>query len=92
MEIVDAIFVLGCEESYFVKEHSDSKNKYTEEDILNMTEFLVDNIVVIFGGNVFKQIVGFPMGTNFAHLIADIRRISVLIRSEIHTVGVPFRT
>ena len=32
------------------KEHSDSKNKYTEDDIINMLEFLVDNIFVIFGG------------------------------------------
>ena len=35
---------------YFVKEHSDSKNKYTEDDIINMPEFLVDNIFVVFGG------------------------------------------
>ena len=28
--------VLGREGPYFVKEHSDSKNKYTEDDIVNM--------------------------------------------------------
>ena len=44
-------------------EHSDSKNKYTEDDIINMLEFLVDNIFVVFGGKVFQQIVGIPMGT-----------------------------
>ena len=33
--------VLGREGPYFVKEHSDSKNKYTEDDIINMLEFLV---------------------------------------------------
>ena len=57
---------------YFVKEHSDSKNKYTEDDIVNMLEFLVDNIFVVFGGKVFPQIVGIPMGTNCAPLLADI--------------------
>ena len=31
--------VLGHEESYFVKEHSDSKHKYSEDDIINMLEF-----------------------------------------------------
>ena len=31
--------VLGREGPYFVKEHSDSKNKYTEEDIIKMLEF-----------------------------------------------------
>ena len=48
------------------------KNKYTEDDIINMREFLVDNIFVIFGGKVFQQIVDIPMGTNCASLLADI--------------------
>ena len=39
--------VLGHEETYFVKEHSDSKNKYSEDDIIKMLEFLVDNIFVV---------------------------------------------
>ena len=64
--------VLGREGPYFVKEHSDSKNKYTEDDIVNMLEFLVDNIFVVFGGKVFQQIVGIPMSTNCAPLLADI--------------------
>ena len=37
-----------------------------------MLEFLVDNIVVVFAGKVFQQIVGIPMGTNCAPLLADI--------------------
>ena len=57
---------------YFVKEHSDSKNKYTEDDIVNMLEFLVDSIFVVFGGKVFQKIVGILMGTNCAPLLADI--------------------
>ena len=64
--------VLGREGPYFVKEHSDSKNNYTEDDIIKMLEFLVENIFVVFGGNVFQQIIGNPMGTNCAHLLADI--------------------
>ena len=39
--------VLGHEETYFVKEHFDSKNKYSEDDIIKMLEFLVDNIFVV---------------------------------------------
>ena len=46
--------VLGYEEAYFVKEDSYSKNKYSEDDIIKMLEFL-DNIFVV----------GIPMGTNF---------------------------
>ena len=64
--------VLGHEESYFVKEHSDSKHKYSEDDIIKMLEFLVDNIFVVFAGQVCQQIVGIPMGTNCAPLLADI--------------------
>ena len=37
-----------------------------------MLEFLVDNIFEVFGGKVFQQIVGIPMGTNCAPLLADI--------------------
>ena len=64
--------VLVREGPYFVKEHSYSKNKYTEEDIIKMLEFLVDNIFVVFVGKVFQQIIGIPMGTNCAPLLADI--------------------
>ena len=64
--------VLDSEGPYFVREHSDSKSKYTEEDIITMLEFLVDNIFVVFAGKVFQQIIGIPMGTNSAPLLADI--------------------
>ena len=64
--------VLGHEETYFVKEHSDSKCKYSEDDIIKMLEFLVDNIFVVFARKVFQQTVGIPMGTNCAPLLADI--------------------
>ena len=64
--------VLGHEETHFVKEHSDSKNKYSEDDIIKMIEFLADNIFVVFAGKVFQQTVGIPMGTNCAPLLVDI--------------------
>ena len=63
---------LGREGPYFVKEHFDSKSKYTEEDIIRMLEFLVDNIFVVFAGKVFQQIIGISMGTNCVPLLADI--------------------
>ena len=73
MEIADKkLCVLGRKGPYFLKEHSDSKHKYTEDDIINMLEFLVDNIFVVFGGEVFQQIIGIPMGTNCAPFLADI--------------------
>jgi hypothetical protein len=37
-----------------------------------MLEFLIDNIFVIFGGRVFQQTVGIPIGTNCVPLLADL--------------------
>jgi hypothetical protein len=49
-----------------------STKKFSETDIINMLEFLIDNIFVFFGGRVFQQTVGIPMGTNCAPLVADL--------------------
>ena len=46
--------------------------KSSETDIINMLEFLIDNIFVVFGGRVFQQTVGIPMGTNCAPLLANL--------------------
>jgi hypothetical protein len=37
-----------------------------------MLEFLIDNIFVFFGGRVFQQTVGIPMGASCAPLLADL--------------------
>ena len=37
-----------------------------------MLEFLINNIFVSFGGTLFQQVVGIPMGTNCAPLLADL--------------------
>ena len=37
-----------------------------------MIEFLVDNIYVRFGGQLLQQMIGIPMGTNCAPLLADL--------------------
>ena len=47
-----------------------------------MLEFLLDTILVAFGGKVFQQIVGIPMGT------IPSRHMSLLIRSGIHALFV----
>ncbi|CAH3166575.1 unnamed protein product [Porites lobata] len=35
-------------------------------------DFLIDNIYVRFGSSVFRQVIGIPMGTNSAPLLADL--------------------
>jgi hypothetical protein len=64
--------VLGRDRSYFVEYHSDYTKKFSETDIFNMLEFLIDNIFVMLGGRVFQQTVDIPMGTNCAPLLANL--------------------
>jgi hypothetical protein len=64
--------VIGRDRSYFVKHHSDSTKTFSETDIISMVELLIDNIFAMFGGRVFQQTVGIPMGTNCAPLLADL--------------------
>ena len=64
--------VLNRDSGYFVKEKTDSNKYYTEDTIIKMLEFLIDNIFVMFGDIVFQQTIGIPMGTNCAPLLADL--------------------
>ena len=68
--------VLGRDRYYFVQKHSDSTKKFSETNIINMLEFLIENIFVIFGGRVFQQTVGIPMGTQCGPLLADLFLLS----------------
>ena len=47
-------------------------NMYTADNICKMIEFLIDNIFVQFGGRLFCQAIGIPMGTNCVPLLADL--------------------
>ena len=62
--------VVGHKSTYFVT--NNVKNNYTEDDIVRMLEFLIDNIFVECGGVIFQQVIGIPMGTNCAPLLADL--------------------
>ena len=63
---------VGRNKSYFTSDPLNGDNKYTANDICKMIEFLVDKIYVRFGGQLFRQMVGIPMGTNCAPLLADV--------------------
>jgi hypothetical protein len=64
--------LLGYNSTYFLKTIQKGKTCYSEEQVINMLEFLIDNICVSFGGILFQQIVGIPMATNCAPLLADL--------------------
>ena len=44
----------------------------TADNICKLIEFLHENIFVQFGGHLFRQMAGIPMGTNCAPLLADL--------------------
>ena len=48
------------------------KNVYRRSDMQFMIDFLVDNIFVKFGGCLFHQVIGIPMGTNCAPSLVDL--------------------
>ena len=54
------------------KKQSDCTKKFSEADIINILEFLIDNIFAMFDGRVFQQTVGIHMGTNCHPLLADL--------------------
>ena len=65
--------VIGSKDTYFVRDHSDAPQKYSDADVIKMLEYLIDNIFFLeFGGRIFQQTVGIPMGTNCAPLLADL--------------------
>ena len=45
---------------------------FDEAEFLELFEFLIDNIYIRFGSDVFRQVVGIPMGTNCAPLLANL--------------------
>ena len=59
-------------EIYFISDPLNGDNKYTSNAICKMIEFLVDNIYVRFGEQLFRQMVGIPTGTSCALLLADL--------------------
>ena len=64
--------VLGYNSTYFSNKIQKGKTCYSEEQVISMLEFLIDNIFVSFGGILFQQVVGIPMGTICAPLLADL--------------------
>jgi hypothetical protein len=60
----------GC--GQFIKTDSNSTQKYSEIEICELLDYLIDNIFVKFGDKTFRQVIGIPMGTNCAPLLADL--------------------
>jgi hypothetical protein len=49
--------VLGYNSIYFSNKIKKGKACYSQEQVISMQEFLIDNIFVSFGGTLFQQVV-----------------------------------
>ena len=49
--------------------NDEGENMYTSDNICEMTEYLIDNIFLQFGGCLFRQVIGFPNGNELCSII-----------------------
>ena len=64
--------VTGYKDTYFVRDHSDAPPKYSDADIIKILEYPINNIFVEFGGRIFQQTIGIPIGTKYGPLLANL--------------------
>ena len=64
--------VLHLRQDFFSNKKYDSYRCWSCAELCEAFTFLMENIYVQFDGMVYQQIVGIPMGTNCAPLIADL--------------------
>jgi hypothetical protein len=59
-------------DNFFHRKNLILPEKFSETDIIEMLEFLIDNIFAVFGKRVFQHAIGIPMAPNCAHFIIDL--------------------
>ena len=66
---------LACNDKKAFFTSADHYRKYhlwSCQNVCDALSFLLDNIYIRFGTKLYRQIVGIPMGTNYAPLVADL--------------------
>jgi hypothetical protein len=65
---------IACNEhrAFFTDGSYDNYTSWTCQDLIQALTFLLDNIYLRFGTSIYKQVIGIPMGTNCAPLVADL--------------------
>ena len=58
--------------SFFSNETQKGYINWTDAETITALNYLLDNIYIRFGKQIYRQIIGIPMGTNCAPLIADL--------------------
>ena len=57
---------------FFTSDAVRNYNLWSCQKVCEALTFLLDNIYIRFGSKLYRQIVGIPMGTNCAPLVADL--------------------
>ena len=65
---------LACNDrnAFFTSEHQNRYKLWLCQNMCESLTYLLDNIFIRFVTKLYRQIVGIPMGTNCASLIADL--------------------
>ena len=65
---------LACSDrnAFFTSEKPKKYHAWSCQNVCNALTFLLDNIFIRFGTKLYRQVVGIPMGTNCAPLVADL--------------------
>ena len=58
--------------AFFTSEQPKRYKLWSCQKMCDALHYLLDNIFIRFGSKLYRQIVGFPMGTNCAPLVADL--------------------
>ena len=57
---------------FFTSEQPKPYKLWSCQKMCDVLHYLLDNIFIRFGSKLYRQIVGIPMGTNCASLVADL--------------------
>ena len=86
---------IACNErnAFFISDAVKNYNLWSCQKVCEALTFLLDNIYIRFGSKLYRLIVGVPMGTNCAPLVADLflfcyERDSMLPHTEENQSGV----
>ena len=75
IELIDRGVYLACNDkkAFFTsKDYYKGYQLWSCQNVCDALSFLLDNIYIRFGTKLYRQIVGIPMGTNCAPLVADL--------------------
>ena len=70
--MIERTFYKNDKKAFFTsKDHYRGYHLWSCQNVCDALSFLLDNIYIRFGTKLYRQIVGIPMGTNCAPLVAD---------------------